>query len=368
MAAAARPVAVEVVGFGRAQAVRTARVPARVGGLVVELHPALERGRALAAGEAAVRLDPEDAENDEALAAARLDAARAEAARLEASAAPLEARVAIAARLLELERQETERLAALQAQGLVREREPDAARLALLRQEDGLEALRAQRDQLAAQRDAAAAAVREAAASLARARLALARTTVRAPFAGVVAAAPVQAQEHVAAGQVLFELHDLARVEVPAPVPLEEAALLAPALAGRPVPARVTVGDAAWEGTLARLEPVDPATQTVRAVVVVDNPSDGPPLPPGAFCRVALLAPPVEAGVVIPLEALQERDRVFVADDERLRIVEVRPGRRLGRWRVVEAGLAPGALVVVSPLERAIAGTALSVVVEEDGP
>ncbi|MBX3470365.1 MAG: efflux RND transporter periplasmic adaptor subunit, partial [Planctomycetes bacterium] len=192
-----------------------------------------------------------------------------------------------------------------------------------------------------------------------------ARTTVRAPFAGQVVAAPVQAQEHVAAGQVLFELHDLSRIEVPVPLPLDEAALLAPGLGA--VPARVTVGQDAWDGVLARLEPVDAATQTVRAVVVVEREGGRTPLPPGAFCRVALRAPPLEAGVVIPLEALQERDRVYVARDERLEVVAVRPGRRLGRWRVIEAGLAPGALVVVSPLERAVAGTALTVVVEPEG-
>lgn len=372
VAAHARPIAPELEGFGRAQAMRTARVPARVGGLVLEVHPRLEPGRQLAGEEVVVRLDPADAIVEEAAAAARVDAAVAEGDRLAATAAPLESRVAITERLVELERAELTRLEALVAQGLVRDREPDAARLALLRQEDALEALRSQRDQLRAQRAAAAAAQQEAEAALRRARLALERTTVRAPFAGHVAATSVEAFEHVVAGQVLFELHDLALVEVPVPLPLEQAALLASGLTpgGYPVTARVTIvgqEDVAWEGTLARLEPVDGATQTVKAVVTVPNVAGRPALPPSAFCRVTLLLPPRDVGLVIPVEALQERDRVYVARDGLLEVVDVRPGRRLGRWVVVLDGLSPGAHVVVSPLVRAVAGTALDVVVDGEG-
>jgi RND family efflux transporter MFP subunit len=198
---------------------------------------------------------------------------------------------------------------------------------------------------------------------------------VRAPFGGHVALRSVEPHEQVSAGQALFELHDTSLVEVPVPLPLEQAALLLPALrpGAAPVTARVTIvgleaaAGLAWEGTLARLEPVDPASQTARAVVAVPNPPDREALPASTFCRVTLLLPPVEPGVVVPLEALQERDRVYVARDGLLEVLTVRPGRRLGRWVVIEEGLPAGAHVVVSPLERAVAGTALEVVVDEEG-
>ncbi len=442
-----RAVAPEVEGLARARAARRVVVSAQVGGLVLALDPRLEAGLVVPAGAVAVRLDPADARLARDEAAARLAGARAEHDRLAALRASLDARARVARDLLALERAEVERLRALVGQGILREREPEAARLAVLRQEDALEALEAQRAQLGPQLAGAAAAAAEAEAREAMAALALARCEVRAPLGGLVAARSVEVGQLVAAGQALFEVWEVARVELPVALPVAQALLLAPGLEvtpGAPPPeagalAQVEVvvqaergrGGPGWSGRLVRLEPVDAATQTVRAVVVVGEaqgastpgaPPGGPsqggptqggpgqggpaagvgdgagpdagagypggePAPPpaagplpGELYRVTLRAPRGEPALVVPLGALQERGRLLLAADTPggsaggptsglvLEVREVTLGRRLGPWVEVVGGLAAGERVIVSPVERPIAGLPVRVVEGEPAP
>lgn len=373
VAASRRAVEPQVEGLGRARAARRVTVSAQTGGLALGLHPALEAGLRLPAGAEAVRIDPADAAAARAEAEARLAAAGAERDRLRTLQGTIAERCRVAAGLVALERAELERMRALVGQGIMRDREPDAAELALLRQEDGLLTLESQRAQLGPQLAAAQASLAEAQARLEAARLSEARCVVRAPFAdGLVAARHVEVGQLVTPGQALFEVWDVSSVEVPVALTVDQALLVAPGLSvdpARPVTVEVRAelgaGEAVWAGRLARLEPVDAATQTVRAVVVVGNDAPaGRPLLPGVFCRVVLRSAPGAEALVIPLEALQERGRVFLAVDEVLAVREVELGRRLGAWVEVRGGVAEGELVITSPVERPIAGLPLQLVRE----
>jgi len=369
----------ELEGLGRTRPRRRVAISAQVGGEVVEAHPELEDGAYLPAGAVAVRIDRADHEQEVARATALRDAAAAEERRLRAQVAHVASRVALARDILAENEAELRRIERLQTRGVGTQRELEAARQAVLRARDARIALETTAELLGPQIDAAAARVEEARARLARASLDLSRTEVRLPFAGRATAVAVEAHQLLSAGQVLFELWDVDRVELPVALGLDEAYLLSPDL--RTVPGEAP-GDEArtatvrwegrgvvrtWHGVLRRFEPVDRDTQTVRAVVEVDNEEAERPLPAEVFCQVALQAPPVPAALAVPVAAVQERDRVYAVRDGRLAVLAPRLGRRIGGWVVVEEGLEAGELVVVSPLERAVEGVEL-VVTDRDEP
>jgi len=364
-----------VEGFGRVRPARRVAISAEVAGRVRQVAEALEDGRSLEAGALALEIEPVDFQARVDAAAAQLDGARASVEQLEQQQATLRERVAVQRQLLALERAELRRTEGLEGKGVAGERELDAARRALLRSQDALADLAGRLASSSPQLVATRARVREVEAALTTARADLARTRIEAPFAGMVARVAVEAHQRVNPGQTLFELWDVARVEVPVALSLEQAALLAPDLCGvdgpeegRGVEVTLQAGGIRrrWRGVLRRFEPVDGETQTVKAVVEVENPAPsgrgaGPgspsPLLPDVFCAVAVEAPPTPAALTIPREAVQERSRAYVVREGRLAIVPVQLGRAVGRWVLVEVGLAEGDLVIVSPLDRAVEGT-----------
>jgi RND family efflux transporter MFP subunit len=368
-----REVRPKVEGFGRARSWRGVVVSAQVGGVVTEVHPDLEDGKILAAGDAALRIDPSNYEAALQRETAQVEAARAEVERLEAQIASVESRLVLAVRLNDVEQAELLRAQDLYAKEVRNDRELEVARLAAIRAEDALLGVRETRATLGPMLRAARARVVEAEARMALAALDLERTVVRAPFLGQLAGVSVEAHQLVTQGAVLFGISDPHRLEVPVALGLEDARLIAGDLErvpkGRPDEAEKVVVEyegagevLRWTGVMRRFEPVDARTQTVNAVVLVENEPGKVPLVPNVFCRVLLQAASSHRGLLLPVDALQERDQVYVVRDGKLAIVEPELGRRLGGWVRVEGGLEPGEQVIVSPLERVVEGIALEVV------
>ncbi|HBP20467.1 MAG TPA: hypothetical protein DEA08_22080 [Planctomycetes bacterium] len=83
------------------------------------------------------------------------------------------------------------------------------------------------------------------------------------------------------------------------------------------------------------------------------------------FVQVNLSGPPRDIPLALPVEALQEGERVYLIQDGKLAMRRVQRGRRIGRWVTITGGLAAGEQVIVSPLERAIEGIPLEIVGDE---
>ena len=208
---------------------------------------------------------------------------------------------------------------------------------------------KAQLDQVTTTLDAARAARDAARAALAQAAQQTDYTTVRAPYAGLVAARAVEPGESIASGQWLMTVFspDALRVEVSVPQAQAEA-VRARAQArlvfddGRRVDAAgVTVFPSA-----------DPSTHSVK--VRVDLPPMPMPVPmPGTTVRVAFPALDGEAFVRIPMSALVQRGEVsavYVLAEGRLSLRQVRLGNRGEGDVEVIAGLRPGEHVAVDPV------------------
>jgi RND family efflux transporter MFP subunit len=243
---------------GRVEPARSTALAFERGGLVVEIG--VDEGDAVAAGAVIARLD-----------AAGLGHERE---RLEAARAALAADLALAENTLT-------RRQALSGRGFDSAQSLDEASFAVA-------ALRARQ--------------RQTEAELARIALDLEKSTLRAPFAGVLATRRIDEGAVVAAGQALALLQETARPQARIGVPADIAASLVPGAV-----LRLETRAGAAEGTLRAASPdVDPATRTRS--LLVDLPPDAP-LAMGEVVRLVLSRPVADRGAWVPLSALQEGER-----------------------------------------------------------
>lgn len=199
-------------------------------------------------------------------------------------------------------------------------------KIVLLDEEIEDASLRAARERIARSRSGLTGAE----VDLRQAQIALERATVRAPFGGRVADLRVVAGQWVSAGSELMTLVDLDPIKVEVQVLETELGFLAE---GRGV--EVTFAafpDEVFVGAIETINPrVDTGTRTGRVTVHLAN-GDGR-IKPGMYAQVRIDAQAFPDRVLLPREALLERDgrwMVFVYE----------PDGRSGRaeWRYVTIG------------------------------
>jgi RND family efflux transporter MFP subunit len=223
---------------------------------------------------------------------------------------------------------------------------------------------RAQLDQVRAARDAAFAARDAARAQVSSAGQNADYTTVRAPYAGVVAARLVEPGETVHPGQPLMTVHapDALRIEVRVPQSAAEAIRAQPR-------ARVRFDDGS---TVDAREVVvypaaDPASHSVSVRVLLPT-LDVPPMP-GAVAKVEFPVSDGDRTLRVPSSAVVRRGElaaVYVLKEGRLLLRQLRLGAADAEQIEVLAGLRAGEIVVRDPdaalqalaAQRATAGAA----------
>ena len=168
-----------------------------------------------------------------------------------------------------------------------------------------------------------------------RARLALDDIALTAPFAGRVANVRIERGDFVGAGEELLTVVDLAKILVE--VQVVESELRRLHEGGGAEVTLLALPDTVFRGRIRSINPVvDPGTRTGRVTVVLANP-DGRILP-GMFARVSLEGRSFQNRVLVPGEAIVERDGralVFVFEP----IPEAAPGMGRARWVYVTTGL-----------------------------
>ena len=365
---------------GAVEAARASRVASQVAGLVRAM-PA-RQGDAVAAGQVLCEFDTETAALTVAEAQARLDSLRAQHDELLAGTRReeldrLRALFDEAVADFDRWRFEMERIESLYAGSESNAKEYNdtraefltAQRRKIAAQARYDEAVAGPRSQVIARAAAEVAAQR---AVLGRAETDLGRMTVRAPYAGVVTQRVTEVGEWVAAGGTVVELADIATVLVS--VDLPESAY-----------PYVAVGDAARVSIDALGRSFDGAVQHVipRAdakahtfPVEVEVPNETRALAAGLFARVALSAGARETVVVVPKDAIVEREGttyVAVVDDDpsgrttaMLRAVAL--GNDVGDSIIVTSpNVPPGTLVVIKGNERMFPFPMPVLIVDENG-
>jgi membrane fusion protein (multidrug efflux system) len=303
---------------GQLIAVSQAAVAAQVGGQVTAI--ARDEGSAAAENDIVIEIDPERRQLEAQSARAMLVQAEAQAAEAQ---------------------RELVRMQKLHAQGVAADAKLDQVRTAL-------SSARSARDSAQAQAGMAERSLRD--------------SSVRAPFAGLVARRFVSEGEFVQPGQKLFELVALDPIEVEFHVPEKESSRVAQdapvAVRVAPFPAEV------FEARVTLVSPtIDPATRTLRVKAALPNP-DGR-LRPGLFARADLGIAVRENVAMIPEEAVLQRAggpiAYVVLDGSRaqrraLELGVIRDGRV-----EVRKGVAIGEDVVVRGASELVEGSVVSV-------
>lgn len=202
-------------------------------------------------------------------------------------------------------------------------------------------------------------------AQLASAEDRLATSTLRAPAAGVVSKRYAQAGDRVDMGKPVVDIVDTRVLQLTASVPVEYVGDLR---VGRPVSLRASQLDSTrLTGRISRINPTaDDATRQLR--VYVDIPNGAGRLVGGMFVSGRVLLREAPNAVAVP------RTAVRLEGDARTPVVYVIAGGKVHRRVVgvgvvdeeqglqqITAGIQPGDLVVVGPVEGLTDGAAAEV-------
>ncbi len=199
-----------------------------------------------------------------------------------------------------------------------------------------------------------------AAASAARARLTAARdelsySTLRAPFAGRVAARRVSLGDVVTAGAPLVEVEGEGELELRATV---ESAIAASLRLGATLEALVDGQSQRLAATLVAMTPsADPTTHRFELKADLEAASG---LRAGLFARLIVPGVAARPRLVVPATAVFERGGLtglFVASEGRARLRWVAPGPREGDAVEVRAGVEAGERVILDPAGLADGGS-----------
>jgi RND family efflux transporter MFP subunit len=344
-------------GFGTAQAMDTADVPARVGATVVQIPDEVEAGTAVEAGELLAQLDDTDFAQELEMSSQLIADLQAQLERLEIEAESWRERWELTKEEIELARAEYDRVRSAQEQNVAKQREVDQARTAMITAIRNEVAAREQLDALPTRRTGLQALKlrQEAAGRLARQNVQRCRIT--SPLTGILQSVDVEVGENLAVGQRVARVVSVQRIEVPLRLPSSARVDVS---IGNDVELRSAGGvERRWSASVTRIAPEDDgSTRTVTVFVELNrDEQDGPPLAPGMFVE-ATVASAVQADRwVVPRRAVSDRTiRVVREGQIASRQVEVdfhleRSFPQLGvpdrQWVVLRTDLRSGELVVL---------------------
>ncbi len=205
-------------------------------------------------------------------------------------------------------------------------------------------------------------------AGLNRAKLSLGRTVLRAPFNATVVEEAVDVGQVVGPSSRLATLIGTDRFWVKVAVsPSRLAELSIPEVNAKQGSRAIVLqetgqaGGFEYEGRILRLvSRLDPQTRTAQLLVGIDNPlavrDGGVPLLPGSFVNVELIGNEISDVFMIPRDALEDGERVWIVTDEGTLARKAVHVRWADRTQLYVTGLDSGDHVVTSPLSLPIEG------------
>ncbi len=380
-------VPITIEGFGTVRAKTEWSVVPEVSGTVVQLSPYLRAGLHVKKGELLFKIDPRSYRLTVQRIRAQIVQWQKEIAFLTQQRLNYRATLQIAQRNLTIADEELQRDEALVQKGTISTRERDRRRQSRNEFAQAVQSARNNLTLIGPQIEKTEAAMAVEQAQLAEAELQLGKTRLLTPFAGQVIRSDLALGEFVPAGREVARLYDTTVVEIPMAIALEELRWL-PSLSpetlrqgahhvGRPPPelppatVRWRSGERqyTWQGYVGRWEAgLDATTRTLTLVIEIQepwktfSPGQQPPLQPGMFCQIEIVASRVSGAVVIPRMALHEQNTVFLAHEGTLAIRSVHVLHVQKGQAIITAGLQAGDKLVVSPLTVPVMGMKLRLV------
>ncbi|WP_300667017.1 efflux RND transporter periplasmic adaptor subunit [Desulfoluna sp.] len=332
---ASRPQEVQsmISGYGEVQALNTVALAPERSGRVVAIHPRLEEGEVIDAGEVLFRLDTE-------------------ALMLEKTTA-------------------TRRLVTLTRNRDLLKKEYERTQTLFENMKTGsLTAVETAEQNYNSAKDS----VDQQVYVLAETNLNLKKSVIRAPFKARVKTVSIEKEHYVTAGTEVITLADDAILEMAVPIKGDEAATYlafdensAPAtwfgtLKKNRCQVSWTNGMATASGTLDRVIRYDTASRTVYVAIRIDQKKQvGFPVTEGMFCKASIPGRTFDNLIPLPSHAVSYDGKVYVAEDGRLKTVQVDTPYTHEGFTYVSSGLAPGAMVITSRLTSPLEGALLTI-------
>jgi membrane fusion protein (multidrug efflux system) len=195
----------------------------------------------------------------------------------------------------------------------------------------------------------------------------LARTVIRSPISGLVDSRFVEQGEYVGPGTPLFTVVDVDTVKIEAGIPERYIPDLRKGTSAEITfdvyPDKVFKGRIRFVGAS-----IDPRNRTFPTEIVLPNPEHL--IKPEMLARLRILRRRLENAIVVPLDAVIERDgkaQVFVARGEIAQRREVAIGPAEGDQVVLLSGVAPGDLLIVVGHRDLTDGERIRVLAQRDG-
>jgi RND family efflux transporter MFP subunit len=348
----------EIQVFGTLTAGNVIELRSELAGPLIAVHLDLRNGAVLPAGTVIAELDPFEFET--AVSEADVDLLDGEARLLEAqarlSAAGTDVENAVAQ--LELAERDVERAQALVSRGSVTRQSLDQRQQALLQAKASVDSartnLKVEQARLAQQN----AALKRLQLARDRAERNLTLTRLVAPTDVIVESESVSLGQVVTANQIVAQLVDLSSLEVQFTLSDGQYGRLTQTdnvLPGSDISVRWTVGS--------RQETVEAVISRVASSIATDRggvmlianiqnlPSDTD-LRPGAFVEVILPDRVYEDSILVPETALYDEQRIYIAEEGRLRSM---PVSVLAFWDadvIIQADLEDGARVLTTRISE----------------
>jgi multidrug resistance efflux pump len=359
---AAKPIEISrrLIGYGTADAVHHADIPAQISSTVFVVPPTTRAGRLVKKGDLLVELDDSDFVQQVVQSEQALEIAKSELAILEIERYAADARATLAIENQALSEAELARVQDAFDRGGAKQREVDQKKQELITVMSEVVNANEVASRFPVREEQHASTVKSRIADLAIARKNLSRCKILSPIDGVIQHVDVRVSENVQKGTRVVRVVHSDSMEIP----------LRLASFAR---AHVSVGDIVslrsagfgkrhWEARVSRVAPED-ETQTRTMVVFVDieqDPNGSGRIPPGLFVRGEITSSRnVRERWVVPRRSIHD-DRIVVVYDSVLQSIPVKIAYSVTGalsafglpdhdWAVLETALTLGDLLVVDP-------------------
>ncbi len=360
------PVRRQWQGFGTAEAMDSADVPARVTATVVEIPQGVLAGRDIEAGQLLVRLDDSDFVREVEIAAQRIAEIDARLDQIEVDRQSLSQQLALGEQELSILRDERDRTRELLDQGAANQTDLNRTSVAVITAEASLVGTRQSLQSLGPNRASLSAQRASLESSLQLAKLNQQRCRIESPLGGVIEAVDVEVGENLREGDRVASVVSLEHMEVPLRLPAASRSSIRVGDEALIVSARS--GDEQWRGRVARIAPInEESTRTLAVYVEIDQaPAAEPLLVPGMFTYGTVTSGEPTAGWVVPRRSIQNgrimlvRDGVITSSQVQVEfhMEQSFPGLGLPdtQWAAINCTLARGDLVVISPSQKLLDG------------
>jgi len=354
------PISRRTVGYGTADALQHADVPAQVSSTVITVPATTRIGQVVQKGDLLVELDNVDFAQQVIRAELALSAAKSEQSILEVERGAAEERALLALKDKELSEAELQRVKDAFTRGAAKQREVDLATQKTIATSSTAVNATESANRFPAREEQASSTVSTKLAELTLAEENLRRCKVVSPIDGVIQNLDVRVGEHVTIGKRIARIVNSGSMEIPLRLPsyarphvnLLDSVQLRSAGFGKRY----------WNAHVTRIAPEDDS-QSRTMIIYIDveqNPISSTRIPPGLFLRgVVANTKSMTPRWVVPRRALRD-DRILVVRDSILQSVPVVIDYSMTGeipefglpdldWAILETPLAVGDLVVVDP-------------------